>query len=174
MREQKNILTYYTDGACSGNPGPGGFGIVRLGRCYRETYLEYIESLSLEYWYQEIYENTTNNRMELSAILKVLSIAETENYHYVIYSDSAYAVNLCNDWMYKWKANGWKRPKNKPVENLDLVQKIYDLLHSRRNDIEIKKCAGHAGILENELADALAKGDNLKFKKLIEQNKILV
>lgn len=170
MEEKKNILTYYTDGACSGNPGPGGFGVVRLSKCYKEN----CENLSLEYSYSEQDFNTTNNRMELSAILKVLSIAETENYHYVIYSDSAYAVNLCNDWMYKWEANGWKRAKNKPVENLDLVQKIYVLLHSKKENIEIRKCAGHVGILENELADALAKGDNLKFKKLMEQNKILV
>ena len=171
MKKQKNKLVYYCDGACSGNPGSGGFGVVRLGRCFQESCNE---TLSLEYFYSEQDFNTTNNRMELSAILKVLSIAETNEYHYIIYSDSAYAVNLCNDWMYKWKDNGWKRSKNKPVENLDLVQKIYDLLHSHKEDIEIRKCAGHAGILENELADALAKGDNLKFKKLIEQNKILV
>ena len=73
--KKKPVLEYYTDGACSGNPGPGGFGVVRISRCYRETYSEYIESLSLEYFYSEKDLDTTNNRMELKAILKVLSMA---------------------------------------------------------------------------------------------------
>ena len=171
--KKKPVLEYYTDGACSGNPGPGGFGVVRISRCYRETYSEYIESLSLEYSYSETDPQTTNNRMELKAILKVLSMAETDKYHYIIYSDSAYAVNICNDWMYKWQANGWRRPRNKPVENLHLVQNIYDLLAPRRKDIEVRKCDGHAGIIENELADALATGNQAKFQKILSQNNIL-
>ena len=171
--KKKPILEYYTDGACSGNPGPGGFGVVRLGKCYQEVQGKEVEKLSLEYSYSETDLDTTNNRMELKAVLKVLSMAETDEYHYIIYSDSAYVVNICNDWMYKWKANGWRRPKNKPIENLHLVQNIYDLLASRRKDIEVKKCSGHAGIIENELADALATGNQSKFQKILVQNNIL-
>lgn len=170
-----NKIEYYTDGACSGNPGPGGFAVIRLAK-------EYIPSIGFEklfipFYYNKYFENTTNNRMELEAIiyaLKICSIGYTD-YHYIIHSDSAYVVNICNDWIWKWADNNWKRAKNKPIENLDLITELYHiLLELKENNFtfEIKKCNGHAGILENELADALASNNMAKFNKLKEQYNI--
>ena len=169
MSEKKNELVYYVDGACSGNPGSGGFGIVRLAKIYSDRV-----QLALPYWYQELFPYTTNNRMELGAVIHVLQLANAmPQYHYVIYSDSAYVVNMCNDWIWNWAKNNWTRAKNKPIENIELVKKLYKLLTS---DIsyEIKKTAGHAGILENELADSLAANNMSKFHSLIQQNNIQV
>lgn len=170
-----NKIEYYTDGACSGNPGPGGFAVVRLAKEYIPSIG--VEKLFIPFYYNKYFENTTNNRMELEAIiyaLKTCSIGYT-NYHYIIYSDSAYVVNICNDWIWKWADNNWKRAKNKPIENLDLITELYHiLLELKENNFtfEIKKCNGHSGILENELADALASNNMVKFNKLIKENNI--
>ena len=163
MEKKKPILEYYTDGACSGNPGPGGYAVIRM--------VKKQDSYDLEYWYQEENPYTTNNRMELMAVLKVLSMTE-EKYHTIIYSDSAYVVNMCNDWIWKWASAGWTRAKNKPIENLDLVKKLYDRLNFSKEEIEIKKCSGHSGILENEVVDALASKNITKFEKLVKQYNI--
>lgn len=165
-----NNLIFYVDGSAKKNPGPGGFGVVRVNKTKIKN--------SLEYSYFELCENTTNNREELKAILHVLKIAAAApKYNYIIYSDSAYAVNICNDWIWKWASNGWVRRNGnqvKKIENLDLVKQIYDLINFSTFKYKVYKCKGHSDILENELADALAKNDQKKFDKLIEKYDIVV
>ena len=127
------VKVFYTDGACKGNPGPGGFGVICINEAqirkrdqwgnwttnHYETYIDYK--------YSEQCKQTTNNREELKAILHVFSLAakDTEN-QYIIYSDSAYAVNIINSWIYNWVKNDWKNSKNKVIENIDLVKEIYN------------------------------------------------
>lgn len=88
----------------------------------------------------------------------------------IIYSDSAYCVNLINDWMYKWERNGWRRPKNQEVKNLEIIKEIYALAHLA----EIRKVPGHSGIKWNEYVDGLATGkikiqkNNLLYKEIIK------
>ena len=137
------MIEIFTDGSCRMNPGPGGWGavVIKDGKV--------INAFSA----QEV--QTTNNRMEMTAILWALATYGDVNP--IVHSDSAYAVNTFNTWMWNWKKNGWVRPKGKPVENLDLVQK-YDNLISKGYKIELRKVAGHTGIKWNEIADALATG----------------
>lgn len=143
-------MIIYTDGACSGNPGPGGFGVVV---CSED------EQITEEY--SEHCEKTTNNREEIKAIIYAM-----ENYGCrflllneipVVYSDSAYCVNMFNEWIYSWAANGWRRSKNQEILNLDLVQKYWDL-YNKGYRIDLRKIKGHAGYKGNERADALATG----------------
>ena len=165
---------FYTDGSCCGNPGPGGFGVVELSVCYRQTMLEYIPSYSMNYAYNEQCENTTNNREEMKAVIHVLEMAanDSEN-EYIIYSDSAYVVNMCNDWIWKWAKNNWKNSKKKDVENIDLVKQIYNYLSSDFFNAEIKKVKGHHGMLGNDLADAYATNNMSKKDKLMKDFSIL-
>lgn len=132
----------YTDGACSGNPGPGGFAVVSLNDNY-----ELITT------YSKHDENTTNNRMELKAILYCLIKFGRENPE--VYSDSAYAVNTLNSWMFNWANNNWLKSDNKTPENLDLIKTYYDLWQQGYR-INLKKVKGHNGNKWNEMADKLA------------------
>lgn len=165
--------TFYTDGACSGNPGPGGFGVIELSTCLRETYSSYIESYSLNYEYSERCEDTTNNKEELKAILHVLKLAAAHPEEgYIIYSDSAYAVNSINDWIRGWAANDWVNSRKVTVENVDLMQEIYKYIDL--DNYLIKKIRGHDDELGNELADAAATGNSKKREELIKRYHILV
>ena len=153
---------WYTDGACSGNPGPGGWAAVEINES-----LPTIQVINTLIGKEDF---TTNNKMELTAILEVCKIAEKDPSNtYYIYSDSAYAVNICNDWMWKWAANGWTRGKNKKIENFNLVQQLYHILKKDFCNIEINKIAGHKGDIGNEYADALASGNKLKENFLKQQ-----
>lgn len=139
----------FTDGACKGNPGAGGWGMIILTE--QEDRVIFAEC--------DRENPTTNNRMELKAILAALNYAESHpNDEFIVYSDSAYAVNSCNSWMRNWAANGWLTSKKQPVENLELMQAIYRLLSKDFFNAEVRKCNGHSGIAGNELADALATG----------------
>ena len=142
------MIYYFTDGSCRSNGNPnseGGFGIVKVDE-YNNILWEYSKRKS----------PTTNNEMELMAILTALKyIKKKEETDCIIYSDSAYCVNLINNWMYNWKDNGWKRPKNQEIKNLDIIKQIYDLAYLAK----IEKVAGHSGILGNEIADKLATGE---------------
>ena len=165
-----NNLTFYTDGACSGNPGPGGFGVICLNKCYSQTISDYIERHTINYTYSEQSESTTNNREELKAILHVLKIAaEHKEYNFTIYSDSAYAVNSINNWIYGWARKGWVNSKKKPVENLDLMQEIYKYVEFPMTNVTLKKIGGHKGVLGNELADAFATNNKKKLDDLIDR-----
>ena len=148
---------FYTDGSSKGNPGPGGYGVVEYD----------IKSNIIFYTYSEYFKNVTNNQMELKAILHVIKLAaaDKENF-YLVYSDSAYAVNSINTWMYGWARNGWINSKKKPVENLDLIQEIYSYLEFPMKNFDLRKINGHSGHLGNELADALATGNMKKKEKL--------
>ena len=144
------MISIYTDGACSGNPGPGGCAAVVVNDKGKK-----IKELTYNS------PQTTNNRMELMGLILALEEIKVpdDNFdteEYTIYSDSAYAVNLVNTWMHSWERAGWRRPKNKPVENLDLVQTLYELYIQRRGIITIEKVAGHSNIYWNEVADKLA------------------
>lgn len=132
----------YTDGACSGNPGPGGWGAVLI---YKGKEKELVGGE----------ENTTNNRMELLAVINGLEAIKTAC-DVEIYSDSAYVVNaFLQGWVDNWKNNGWKTTKGE-VLNLDLWQRL--LAQVERHNISWHKVKGHADNEYNNRCDALARG----------------
>lgn len=135
------MIDIYTDGACSGNPGPGGWGVLIIdGDERREHYGGEAE--------------TTNNRMELMAAIRALE--ETINDGDVrLYTDSQYVKNGINDWINNWKRNGWKTAAKKPVKNKDLWQALDAQIEGRTIDWRWVK--GHAGDPGNERADELAR-----------------
>ena len=135
------MIDIYTDGACSGNPGPGGWGVLILdGEERREFYGGEPE--------------TTNNRMELMAAIRALQ--ETAEAGEVrLHTDSQYVKNGINDWINNWKRNGWKTSARKPVKNQDLWQALDAEIAGRRIDWRWVK--GHAGDPGNERADELAR-----------------
>ena len=131
----------FTDGACSGNPGPGGWAaILRSGTHEKEIFGG--ERL------------TTNNRMELMAAIKGLDALKRPS-TVTIYTDSRYVMDGLTKWLQKWKANGWRTSDKKPVKNNDLW-KALDVA-TLRHDVIWRLVRGHAGHLENERADALAR-----------------
>ena len=130
----------YTDGACRGNPGPGGWGAVLW---YRDR------SRRLNGYHPE----TTNNRMELTAVIEGLR-ALTRPCEIELITDSKYVMHGINEWITQWKRNGWKTAAKKPVKNVDLWQQLDR--ETERHRIEWRWVKGHAGIEGNELADQLA------------------
>jgi ribonuclease HI len=141
----------YTDGACSSNPGPGGFGAVLV---YNGTEKELSGG----------FPETTNNRMELTAAIEGLS-ALKERCDVTLYSDSRYLVDAVEKgWIYSWRKNGWKKSDKKPVLNIDLWEKLCDLLE--KHEVEFKWVRGHAGHPMNERCDRLAAGAIEAFKNL--------
>ena len=163
---------FFTDGACSGNPGPGGFGVVslkhdKMASCSETGQLTFKDVIFIDYNYNEFCSQTTNNREELKAILHVFKLAAADpDTEYIVYSDSAYAVNIINSWIWNWSKNNWLNSKKKEVENLDLVKDLYSYLTIDFFNCQVKKVSGHAGELGNELADALATDNDEKLKKL--------
>ena len=152
------IKKYWVDGACSGNPGSGGYAVVSL------------EENKLVYSYVEDFPHTTNNRMELMAILHVMKLAANDKENdYLVYSDSAYAINCLINWCPVWAKNNWTRKGNKPILNLELIQEMYSIYLKIKDRITIIKIGGHKGVLGNELADALSTGNNKKFNDLIKK-----
>ncbi|RMD88503.1 MAG: ribonuclease HI [Alphaproteobacteria bacterium] len=144
----------YTDGACSGNPGPGGWGVLLVARegdrVLRERELKGGEA------------ETTNNRMELMAAIAALEALKRPS-KITIVTDSAYLRNGITDWLAKWKRNGWKTAAKKPVKNADLWQRL-DAAQAR-HEVHWEWVKGHAGHPENERADALAREGMAPFKK---------
>jgi ribonuclease HI len=131
----------FTDGACSGNPGPGGWGaILRSGRHEKE--LSGGEAL------------TTNNRMEMTAAIRALEALKRPS-TVSLYTDSVYLRDGITKWIHGWKANGWKTSARKPVKNEELWREL-DLAMAR-HDVKWHWVKGHAGHPENERADALAR-----------------
>lgn len=161
------MLRIYTDGACSGNPGPGGYGVVRLMQIYDDILFVFFDNKKCE--------NTTNNKEELKAIISAIDMVQTLPFTYNIYSDSAYCVNIIKDWMWSWAKSNWRNSKNEEVKNLDLVKNLYYLYDNKKTSIcQIHKVKGHLGLdvkgdidaIGNELADAFAKGDKIKYNNL--------
>ena len=133
-------VTIYTDGACRGNPGPGGWGALLVaGEREREL------------WGGEA--ATTNNRMELTAAIRGLE-ALKRRCSVAIYTDSQYVRNGIREWLAQWKARGWKTADRKPVKNQDLWQRLDEL--AAAHEVEWHWVKGHAGHPGNERADALA------------------
>lgn len=131
----------YTDGACSGNPGPGGYGtILKYGKHTKEL--------------SAGYTHTTNNRMELMAIIKGLE-ALKESCEVTVYSDSRYIVDAINKgWLQSWIKRNWVRGKNEPVKNVDLWKQLANLI--KKHKVEFVWVKGHNGLTENERCDQLA------------------
>lgn len=130
----------HTDGACRGNPGPGGWGVV-LGFGDSEKTLKGYEP------------QTTNNRMELTAVIEGLR-ALKRPCDIELYTDSKYVMQGINDWLPGWKRNGWKTAARKPVKNIDLWQQLDSEV--QRHDIAWRWVKGHSGNVGNEHADRLA------------------
>ncbi len=134
-------IKLYSDGACSGNPGPGGYGVI----------LKYNEH---EKEFSAGYKSTTNNRMEMMAIIVGLE-SLNEVCQVDVYSDSKYIVDAVNQgWALKWEANNWKRNKKEMAKNIDLWIRLLDLLEKHK--VTMKWVKGHAGHPENERCDELA------------------
>lgn len=146
-------LFAYTDGACSGNPGPGGWGVLLIA-CEGETVLKERELSGGE-------ADTTNNRMELLAAISALETLERPS-ELTVVTDSAYVKNGVTSWIFGWKKNGWKTSDRKPVKNVDLWQRL-DAAQAR-HQVVWKWIKGHAGHEENERADALARAGMAPFK----------
>ena len=135
-----SIIRIYTDGACSGNPGPGGWGAI-LKWNEHEKELSGGET------------ETTNNRMEMIAVIEGLKEIKKKAL-IEVYTDSKYVQQGVNEWLAGWKAKGWKTASKKPVKNQDLWQELDQLI--QLHDISFHWVKGHAGHPENERADALA------------------
>ena len=136
-------IVIYSDGACSGNPGPGGWGAVLFSGDHTKE-LSGGEA------------HTTNQRMELMAVVAALKALKVTDWEVEVYSDSAYLVNaFAQRWLDKWQANGWKNSKKAAVANQDLW---LELLHlTGKNRVTMKKVKGHAGDEYNERCDQLAR-----------------
>ncbi len=146
-------LFAYTDGACSGNPGPGGWGALLIARdgdvVIKERGLSGGE------------RDTTNNRMELLGAINALEALEKPS-RITVVTDSAYVKNGVTSWIHGWKRNGWRTANKKPVKNVELWQRLEGA--AARHDVTWEWVKGHAGHPENERADELARAGMAPFK----------
>ena len=153
--DDKKLVRLYTDGACSGNPGPGGWAaILKFGPHQKEI--------------SGNMSHTTNNRMELFAVISGLG-ALKQSCKVEVYSDSTYVVNAFNqNWIESWQKRGWKTSDNKPVENQDLWRLL--LITMRKHDVSFHKVPGHQDHAENNRCDELARSE---VQKIIAQNTVM-
>jgi len=141
-KNQNNRVIIFTDGACSGNPGPGGWGAILIyGKHRKELYGGERE--------------TTNNRMELTAAIEALKALTKESCQIDLYTDSNYVKQGITEWISKWQSNGWKNAQKKPVKNADLWQSL-EAAQSKHH-VNWQWVKGHTGHPENERADELAR-----------------
>ena len=145
MSSQPTIQSIYTDGACTGNPGPGGWGVVL-----------YFDDGSV-HELGDASKKTTNNRMEMQAAIAALEFLQSsaQNKPVTLYTDSEYLINCVTKWVKGWKRKGWKKSDGKPVLNQDLLQ-ILDNLNNQQ--IKWQHVRGHAGNIGNERCDTIARG----------------
>ncbi|GAA4357206.1 ribonuclease HI [Kangiella marina] len=144
------IIEIFTDGACKGNPGPGGWGaLLRYGKHEKRLYGGELE--------------TTNNRMELTAAIEALKALKRPS-KVELTTDSVYVKNGINQWLEGWKAKGWKTAAKKPVKNQDLWQALDEQVS--KHQVSWHWVKGHSGHVENEIADELA---NLGVDKALNQ-----
>ncbi|XAH21736.1 ribonuclease HI [Xylophilus sp. GW821-FHT01B05] len=137
-----NHVDIYTDGACKGNPGPGGWGaLLKSGMTERELFGGE--------------RSTTNNRMEMTAVVEALA-ALKRPCDVTLYIDSQYVLKGITEWIHGWKARGWRTASKEPVKNVDLWQRIDALVQTSGHKIEWRWVRGHNGDPGNERADALA------------------
>ena len=145
----------YTDGACSGNPGPGGYGVVLL---YNSNRRELSEGFRL----------TTNNRMEVLAVIKGLE-ALKEPCRVTLYSDSKYVVDAVEKgWAKKWRSNNWYRTKNEKASNIDLWERLLPLLE--KHEVRFVWVKGHASNVENNRCDELGRAAITSGRLLEDKN----
>lgn len=142
MTDAMPTVHLFTDGACSGNPGPGGWGLILR---HPATGKE-IERAGAE-------ANTTNNRMELMAVIEGLGLL-TKPSIVELYSDSQYVLKGLDEWLHSWKRRGWRTADKKPVKNVELWQRLDEL--ASQHDVRMHWIRGHQGHPENERADRLA------------------
>ena len=131
----------WTDGACSGNPGPGGWGAILIWRGQEKA----ISGAAMD---------TTNNRMELMAVIAGLEMLK-RSLAVRVYTDSKYVQNGITKWVISWRKNGWRTKAGQPVKNVDLWKRLYDV--AADFDVDWQWVKGHAGHTMNERADALAR-----------------
>lgn len=137
-----NRIEIYTDGACKGNPGPGGWGVLlKSGPTEKELFGGEM--------------GTTNNRMELTAVIRALE-ALKRPCHVMLHADSQYVLKGITEWLAGWKAKGWKTAAKQPVKNVDLWQQLDQLVATAGHKIEWRWVRGHNGDPGNERADELA------------------
>lgn len=147
-------ISIYTDGACSGNPGPGGWGAVLI-------YKDNIKEIS------GFVNDTTNNRMEIFAIIKAFS-ALKQHCKVDVYSDSAYVINSFNKgWIRSWESNNWKKSDKKAVENQDLWRQL--LLYVKKHEVTWHKVKGHSDNKFNNRCDQLATDHIKYYKKVLKE-----
>lgn len=140
MKKSDKIVTIYTDGACSGNPGPGGWGaVLQYGGAEKEIFGGE--------------KDTTNNRMEITAAIKAIEAMKRPCIIH-LYTDSTYLKDGITKWIHNWKKNGWKNSNKKPVKNADLWQRLEAALET--HEVKWHWVKAHNGHPENERADALA------------------
>jgi ribonuclease HI len=152
--EPESEVTLYTDGGCSGNPGPGGWAYILVHPASGKT----VEQSGGE-------RVTTNNRMELQAVVEGLKALKRPT-HVTLCTDSVYVGKGLSEWMPKWKAAGWRRRENnswKEVKNVDLWQQLDGLV--REHQVKYVRVAGHSGHPENDRCDELAVAAYQQFKK---------
>ena len=137
---KSNTVVIYTDGACSGNPGPGGWGSVLLYNGHRRE----MSGGDAE---------TTNNRMEMMAVIQALESLKRPC-SVMIYTDSVYVMKGITEWIEQWKKRGWKTAARKPVKNVELWQRLEQAISP--HDVKWTWVKGHSGVPENERADELA------------------
>lgn len=147
MEDKKYNVTIYTDGACSGNPGAGGWGAILMHEGVQKEFSGFDKE-------------TTNNKMELTAVIEALKKLK-KPCKVQLYSDSAYVVNaMVLGWLENWKNNAWRGSDKKPVKNIELWQKLDELL--KIHEVEFIKVKGHADNEHNNRCDALATGEIAK------------
>ena len=139
VREQENKVVIYTDGACSGNPGPGGWGSVMMYNGHRR------ELSGGE-------KQTTNNRMELMAVIRSLETLKRPC-DVIVHTDSTYVMKGMTEWLAQWKRRNWRTAAKQPVKNVELWQRLEEAIH--RHDVHWRWVRGHSGVPENERADEL-------------------
>lgn len=174
MNNEEKIVVY-TDGASRGNPGAGGYGAIIM----------FPTGKVLEIGGKE--DNTTNNRMEMMAVLKSLEVIEerTKEGETVIFSDSAYVVNGISGWMFSWEKNGWKTKEGNIVLNQDIWKDLFGICFRLKNrGLKMEKVPGHAGVILNERADIIAQsfadktnlnlfvGEKSKYESILKDVKV--
>lgn len=156
------MIEVFTDGSSRKADNTGGFGVV----IFKDNIIIYA--------HQEQFSNVTNNQMELQAIIHACEYVDkffpTEEI--IIYSDSSYCVNSVNEWMYTWAKKNWINSKKETVKNIDLIKTLYKYFSTDFYHCQLKWNKGHDGECGNELADALATHNSIKFTKIIEDNNI--
>lgn len=162
------MLYIYTDGSCRGNGyknSQGGYGVAIFD-----------DRRNLIDAYRESFDNVTNNQMELKAILKAFELLDTKykNQQSIIYSDSAYCINILTSWIYKWANNNWKGSNKETIKNLDIITSLYEYYKKDFfiNQIDFVKVQGHNGDIGNELVDAIATANLSKISNIILKNHI--